>query len=443
MSGQLLAGPQGFFYLACALILLAVAVIAVVLKPVLALWGLAAVFATEAATPVPLDTSLLRAGGTHIYPADVLSVVLLLATLVFLIRRPPPARIMVPLSVAGTVFAVNLYRGVTQFGLQHATNESREWFYFLVTVAFVVTAGPWGPRFWKPWFGLAVAVTGLAWLGLARHGLHPTTSTIMINGQPVDPRPLTGAGAIAIALALIALLGSRAITPRRKTICAAVLVGTLVLVQQRTVWVVLAVAFLLWAAASLHRRSTAQHRRLTAIGVAALGASALVLVSGVATGSVFGRSLAETTSKNSTFTWRLVGWSDLLHSDHSRAAVVFGQPFGSGYLRTVLGTVTDVVPHSFYVAALLRLGLLGLIAMAVLYKNVWTQRRAAAAALGVSPLTVALLLVAMLVYSITYEPGFIASSVIAGLLAWQIQPDREPAAEAIAGYPAPLMQGGP
>ncbi len=267
MSGQLLAGPQGFFYLACALILLASAVIVVVLKPVLGLWALAAVFATEEATPIPLDTSLLRAGATHLYPADVLSVVLLLATLVFLIRRPPPARIMVPLSVAGTVFAVNLYRGVTQFGLQHATNESREWFYFLVTVAFVVTAGPWGPRFWKPWFGLAVAVTGLAWLGLARHGLHPTTSTIMINGQPVDPRPLTGAGAIALALALIALLGSRAITPRRKTICAAVLVGTLVLVQQRTVWVVLAVAFLLWAAASLHRRSTAQHRRLTVIGV--------------------------------------------------------------------------------------------------------------------------------------------------------------------------------
>ncbi len=442
MSGQLLAGPQGLFYLACALILLAAAVIVVVLKPVLGLWALAAVFATEDATPVPLDTSLLRAGGTHVYPADVLSVVLLLATLVFMIRRPPPARIMVPLSVAGTVFAVNLYRGVTQFGLQHATNESREWFYFLVTIAFVVTAGPWGPRFWKPWFGLAVALTGLAWLGLARHGLHPTTSTIMLDGQPVDPRPLTAAGAIAIAFAFIALLGSHAITPRRKTICGAVLVGTLVLVQQRTVWVVLAVTFLLWAAASLHRRSTAQHRRLTAIGVAALGAAALVLASGVATGSVFGQSLAETTSKNSTVVWRVVGWSDLLHSDHSPATIVGGLPFGSGYSRTVLGTVTGVAPHSLYVAALLRLGLIGLIAIALLYKNVWRHRHQAAAALGVSPLTVPLLLVAMLVFSITYEPGFIASSVIAGLLAWKVQPDREPAAEAIAGRPTPLMQGG-
>lgn len=442
MSG-LLAGPQGSFYLACALILLTLAVILVVLKPVLGLWMLAVLYATEEATPVPLDTSVLRSGSTHIYPADVLSVVLLLATLVFVIRRPPPARIMVPLSVAGAVFAVNLYRGVTQFGLQHATNESREWLYFLVAIVFVVAAGPWDSRFWRPLFGLAAALTGVAWLGLARHGLHPTTSSIIINGQPVDPRPLTGAGAIVLALVLIVLLGSPAIAPRRKAICGAVLAVTLVVVQQRTVWVMLAVTFLLWAAASLHQRSTAQHRRLTAIAVAALGAVSLVIVSGMAAGSVFAQSLAETTASNSTFVWRVVGWSDLLKSDHSAASIVWGLPFGSGYTRTVLGTVTVVAPHSFYVAALLRLGVIGLIAMAVLYKNVWTQRRQAAAALGLSPLTVTLLLVAMLVFSITYEQGYIAASVIAGLLAWEVQPDREPAAEAIVGRPAPLMQGGP
>jgi hypothetical protein len=443
MTGQLLAGPQGLFYLACALTLLAFAVIVVALKPVLGLWALAAVFATEDATPIPLDTSLLRTGSTHIYPADVLSVVLLLATVVFVIRRPPPARIMVPLSVAGTVFAVNLYRGVTQFGFHRATNESREWLYFLVTIAFVVAAGPWGPRFWRPWFGLAVLLTGLAWLGLARHGLHPVTSTITINGQQVDPRPLTAAGALGLAFALIALLGSPAIAPRRKAICGAVLVVTLVIVQQRTVWAVLAVTGLLWAAASLHQHSTAQHRRLTAMGGATLVAAALGLASGIAAGSAFGQSLAETTAKHSTLVWRLVGWSDLLHSDHSPAAIVWGLPFGSGYRRTILGTVTDVAPHSLYVATLLRLGLVGLIAMAVLYTNGWRHRRQAADALRVAPLTVPLLLVAMLVFSITYEPGYTAGAVIAGLLVWKAQPDREPAAEAVAGRPAPLMQGGP
>lgn len=442
MSGQLLAGPQGVFYLACVLVLLTLAVVMVVLKPVVALWALALAFATENATPVPLDTSVLQAGSTHIYPVDVLSVVLLLATVIFIIRQPPPARIMVPLSLAAAVFVVNLYRGVTQFGLQHATNESREWLYFLVTIAFVVTAGPWDSRFWRPWFGLALALTGLAWLGLAQHGLHPTTSSIMINGQQVDPRPLTAAGALALAFALIASLGRQGITSRRKVICSAVLVVTLVLVQQRTVWAVLAVAFLLWAAASLHERSTAQHRRLSAIGVAVLGATALGVASGVASGSIFGKSLAETTAKNSTFVWRVVGWSDLLHSYHSLAAIVWGLPFGSGYSRTVLGTTTDVVPHSLYVAALLRFGIIGLIAMAALFKSAWRYRRQAAAELNISPLTIALLLVGMLVYSITYESGFIESSIVAGFLSWRLQFHKESAAETVVRRAVPLILEG-
>ena len=109
MIGQLLASPETAFYAACAVLLLAVAVVAVVLKPALALWALAALFLIEDATPVPLDTSLapngIGAGSTHIYPADALIAVMLIATVIHLIRRPPPARIMAPLSVAGAVFA--------------------------------------------------------------------------------------------------------------------------------------------------------------------------------------------------------------------------------------------------------------------------------------------------------------------------------------------------
>lgn len=442
MTGQLLSSPQGIFYLACALVLLSVAVLAVVVKPVLALWALGAVFATEVATPIPLDMSLLKAGSTHIYPLDVLSVVMLLATVIFLIQRPPPARIMLPLSVAGAMFAINLYLGISEFGLRHATNESREWLYFFVTSAFVIAAGPWTQRFWRPWFALALSLVGLAWLGLARYGLHPVTSQIIVNGRPVDPRPLTAAGAMAVAFALIALLGSHTITLWRKVIFAALLVSTLILVQQRTVWAVLATVFLIWGAASLHQHSTARHKRLATAGVALLGAAALVAVSGVATGSVLGRSLAETTAKHSTFEWRLIGWSDLLHSDHSPAAIALGLPFGTGYRRSVLGTVTNVAPHSLYVAALLRIGLIGLSALVVLYSNVLKRRREAAAALGVSPLTVVLLLVAMVVFSITYEPGFLASSVTCGLLAWESQRGREPATEAVAGRPTPLILGG-
>ena len=80
MIGQLLGSPETAFYAVCALLLLAVAVVAVVLKPAVALWALAVLFLTEFATTIPLDTSLVKAGSTHIYPADAVAVVLLIVT---------------------------------------------------------------------------------------------------------------------------------------------------------------------------------------------------------------------------------------------------------------------------------------------------------------------------------------------------------------------------
>ncbi len=426
MTGQLLAGPQTAFYAACAVLLLAVTVVAVVLKPALALWALAVLFWTEFATQIPLDTSLVRAGTTHIYPADALAVLLLIATVIHLIRRPPPARIMLPLSVAGAMFAANLSLGVAAFGLHHAINESRDWLYFLTATAFVVATGPWTSRFWRPWFALALGLMGLAWLGLARYGLHSATSPIVVNGQLVDPRPLNAGGAVALAFALVALLGSQTIKLRHKLAFGVAAVCTLVVVQQRTVWALLAVVFLIWAAASLRRHGTTRHRRLAATGVALLGTVAVALAGGVATGNVFDRSLAETTSHNSSFQWRLIGWANLLSSDRSAGRMAFGFPFGTGYRRVIQGAVVTVNPHSFYVATVLRLGLIGLIALGFLYWNVWKYRRQAAAALGVSPLTVALLLVGLLVFSITYQPTFIAGAMVAGFLVWSLPVSHNP-----------------
>ena len=442
MIGQLLGSPETAFYAACALLLLAVAVVAVVLKPAVALWALAILFLTEFATPIPLDTSLVKAGSTHIYPADAVAVVLLIVTAIYLIRQPPPARIMFPLTVAGMIFTVNLALGVATFGLHHAVNESREWLYLLTTTAFVIAVGPWTSRFWRPWFALALGVLGLAWLGVARYGLHPATSPLIVNGQPVDPRPLNAAGAAALAFALIVLLGSRTISARRKVVFGTAAVCTLIVVQQRTVWAILVVAFLVWAAASLRRHGTARHRRLAATGVAVLSTAAVALAAGVATGNVFDRSLAETTSRHSTFVWRVIGWTDLLHSDHSAAGLLLGFRFGTGYRRIIDGQVVTASPHSFYVGTLLRLGLIGLIALAFLYWNVWKYRHQAAAALGISPLTVALLLIGLLLFSITYQPSFVTAAQVAALLVWNPARQPRPVADPVAAPAAQLLGEG-
>jgi hypothetical protein len=439
VTGQLLRSPETAFYAACALLLLAVAVVAVVLKPALALWAVAILFLAEFATPVPLDTSLVKAGTTHIYPADVVAVVLLIATAIYLVRQPPPARIMFPLAVAWVMFTVNLALGVATFGLQHAVNESREWLYLLTATAFVVATGPWTPRFWRPWYALAFGAMGLAWLGVARHGVHSAGSQIVVNGQLVDGRPLNSAGAAALAFALIVLLGSRTISVRRKVLFGTAAVCTLIVVEQRTIWAVLAVAFLVWAAASLRRHGTARHRRLAATGVAVLSTAAVALAAGVATGNVFDQSLAETTAKHSTFQWRVIGWTDLLATEHSVAGLLLGFRFGTGYRRIIDGQIITVNPHSFYVGTVLRLGLIGLVALAFLYWNVWKYRHQAAAALGISPLTVALLLIALVVFSVTYQPSFVMAAQIAALLVWDPAREPQPAADPVAASAAHLL----
>lgn len=443
MTGQLLGSPETTFYAACALLLLAVAVVAVVLKPALALWALAVLFLTEFATPIPLDASLVKAGATHIYPADAVAVVMLIVTAIYLIRQPPPARIMFPLAVAWMIFTVNLALGVGVFGLQHAVNESREWLYLLTTTAFVVAAGSWTPRFWRPWFVLAVGAMGLAWLGVAKHGLHSANSQIVVNGQLVDGRPLNSDGAAAVAFALIVLLGSRTISVRRKIVFGTAAICTLIVVEQRTVWAVLAVAFLIWAAASLRRHGTTRHRRLAATGVAVFSTVAVALAAGVATGNVFDQSLAETTSKHSTFQWRLIGWTDLLHTVHSVAGLLLGFRFGTGYRRIIDGQVITVSPHSFYVGTVLRLGVIGLVALAFLYWNVWKHRHRAAAALGISSLTVALLLIALVVFSLTYQPSFVMGAQVAALLVWDPAREPQPAADPVAAPAAQLLGEGP
>jgi hypothetical protein len=442
VTGHLLGSPETAFYAACALLLLAIAVVAIVLKPALALWALAILFLTEFATTLPLDTSLAKAGTTHIYPADAVAVVLLIATPIYLIRQPPPARIMFPLAVAWVMFTVKLALGIATFGLQHAVNESREWLYFLTTTAFVVAAGPWTSRFWRPWYALALGMIGLAWLGVAKHGVHSATSQIVVNGQLVDGRPLNSAGAAALAFALIVLLGSRTISVWRKVLFGTAAICTLIVVEQRTVWAVLVVAFLIWAAASLRRHGTARHRRLAATGVAALSTAAVALAAGVATGNVFDQSLAETTAKHSTFQWRVTGWTDLLSVDHSVAGLVFGFRFGTGYRRIIDGQVILANPHSFYVGTVLRLGLVGLVALAFLYWNVWKYRHQAAAALDISPLTVALLLIALVVFSLTYQPSFVMAVQVAALLVWDPAREPQPAADPVAAPAAQLLGAG-
>ena len=63
----------------------------------------------------------------------------------------------------------------------------------------------------------------------------------------------------------------------------------------------------------------------------------------------------------------------------------------------------------------------------------------AAAALGISPLTVTLLLIGLLVFSFTYQPSFVMVAQVAALLVWNPAREPQPAADPVAAPAAQLL----
>ena len=74
--------------------------------------------------------------------------------------------------------------------------------------------------------------------------------------------------------------------------------------------------------------------------------------------------------------------------------------------------------------------------------NVWKYRHQAADALGITPLTVALLLIGLLVFSLTYQPSFIMAAQVAVLLVWDPAREPHPAADPVAAPAAQLLGEG-
>ena len=63
--------------------------------------------------------------------------------------------------------------------------------------------------------------------------------------------------------------------------------------------------------------------------------------------------VAQSAAGTGTLEWRLQGWSELYASwSTDPMHWVIGQPFGSGFTRTVLGSEVQAEPHGFYFSTL-------------------------------------------------------------------------------------------
>ena len=366
-------------------------------------------------------------GGINVTVPDVLCAILAtVAVLRFGRGFPRLERSLAwPLAIVGGTLLISYGRGLAGFGLQHATNEFREFFYFLTALAYAISF-PFdrlGRRL--PLLGVlgGVLLMVIAVLRLSAHGID------------IDHRPLPSYGALAIGEAFF--LGWFWLrTARQPGLWQWLVISFLpfaFFMLHRSVWMCL-----LAGLAGLMLADPPGRKKLLTILV--LGGMLATLVVGIFFRDKIVNGLdgavKETTTEDSTFMWRVQGWVALLTPDSGVGGfdLLLGRPMGSGYARKLGDSVLDtgeieagVIPHNYYVSMLLRGGVIGLAAFLLLYYRLFAALLRGKRDDPLEPAWPCFLIIlgVQLVYYIPYSADFIQGLLLGGAVALACRPREE------------------
>jgi O-antigen ligase len=209
----------------------------------------------------------------------------------------------------------------------------------------------------------------------------------------------------------------------------------LLLLQHRTVWVVVLIGFL-WLGLQEPRF---RKQAITAIvALAILGAFTVFVLFGKQS-EVAVASLQDSASSDDTFLWRVAGWYQLLFANPARNVLndLIGQPFGTGFDRVIAGVHIDTAPHSYYVEMLLRVGVIGtcfLLRMYVLGMRRMKRLRGRLSRYAYPDsrfwaMVLLLQLVFFFTYTLSYEQSILTGVALAGLRQGQAKVPAEPIVE--------------
>lgn len=188
----------------------------------------------------------------------------------------------------------------------------------------------------------------------------------------------------------------------------------IVMLQHRTVWVVtfVSVTIIFLLSGKVRSKALSTFAFAGVLGVAVL----LPFVLGGQLDTVqrsLTHSVEEIGQKNSTMTWRVESWKTLLEDwAHSGPVVnLIGKPFGAGFSRHIEAAQNELTqnPHNHYVYALLRVGLVGLLAMLAVYymalRSMWKNRYQPSKHL-LDPQLLIALMVGQLMYFMSYPAHY-------------------------------------
>jgi len=385
--------------------------------------------------------------GLQIYPNDVISLFVLLSTLAGCFYRPVPiyhSAFLVWLALGGTII-LSFILGLAEYG-RYAGTEVRPFFYLWVAGLYCCMADFDETDLrrigrWCLWTAYAIVGIALYLWAAVESGWIARTELFGDEGNVVF-RPVGSHGVFFVAtVALVQTMAwlRRTGTARSGWHAAALLAFVLVL-QHRSVWVATLVGLLLVMV--LERRHLPRRFPL-------LLAFVLVMTLGVSIATWLGhlddlgrqlvQSTVSMTDSGGTFAARIDGWIRLFDSwvEGSFRVLMFGFPFGKGYVRYYNGQLIEFTPHNFYLDLLLRVGVVGLMlfmlatVMAIVFS--WRSRAASEADYLIKR-GLAVGLVASLVYYVAYHSYYVLGAATGIALGLMMRPPKAtPVAMANAG----------
>jgi O-antigen ligase len=358
-----------------------------------------------------LVTLAVEAGPVRVQAVDLVFVVLVTAAVARLLRAERLTTVQRLVVAFGVIAAWALARGTGPFGIPAAVNEARRFLWFLGPVLYFSTVELRRDlldrigALWLLTAGVLAAMTVVRWFA---HGVGISGGFF---GSSSSLRVVPAAVALIMAQAAflaLPLLVTRAAGWRR--FLAPSFLVLVVLLQHRTVWVVAAAGVLLL----FYLDRQLSRRALTALAAVLVLFAALVFTVFDDRDIDISEQLASSASSTATFEWRVEGWTSLMTESGPEGLEeqLLGRPFGSGWGRTLPGgRVIDahIQPHNFYVEALLRVGIVGVLLVALLYAialrgTLAAGRRRTQHNGLLSPHVLFAMIAGQLVYYLTYAP---------------------------------------
>jgi hypothetical protein len=361
------------------------------------------------------DVPSVRLGGARVGVTDLVATVVLAAALARCLRIRRFSRYQYCVIGLGCLLLVSLVLGIAQFGVQAAVNDFRQYAFFLGAALYMATFRPTVgllDRIGRVWLVTALLMVLLAcgrWLAV--FGGIDLGIPAERYGVDTAIRVLDGPYAFFLAgpLLLTVPFWMRGGQPPWVRRAGVVLLIAVVALDRRTVWlaVLVGVALLLL-----------RGRRLRARAMPLVVAASVVTVLAF-TADVFARDAAPPGGATSTGSvdWRVEGWSDLVTSwSASPAHWIVGEPFGSGFARTVEGSAVTAHPHNFFIETMMLTGLGGLIALlaltfGLLRRLFWARPTGSGL---FDPTVLAPLLAMQVVWYFTWIPG-LEQGIVTGI----------------------------